>query len=202
MRPASTRAGTRRGSTNHRSESPFFTPTAGRPGSLTYATIARITASAAMMYVEGSVSPDRIACRLWHAARRALRGRGKTGTMEVVENARPLHRFCKDRFGPRLSCTREIGLAIARDDDHARAIARGGDELANEHVTGHVGQSEIAQDDVEMPLGRGFERFAAVCGGHDVRALGAQQDGEDFTDVRGVFHHEDAESQQTYGRQG
>ena len=43
-------------------------------------------------------------------------------------------------------------------------------------------------------MGGGFERLATVRRGDDVRALGAQQYGEDLADIRGVLNDEDSES--------
>lgn len=119
-------------------------------------------------------------------------GSGEPGASEVVEDAGPLDRLCKDHVGARLPRARHERLAVARHHDDACAPFRRRDDLANQHVAGDVGQSEIAQNDVEMALGDELGRFAARSRCDDVRALGPQKDSEDVADVRGVFDHENA----------
>jgi hypothetical protein len=63
--------------------------------------------------------------------------------------------------------------------------------VADDRVTGNVGQAEVGQHDIEgLALGR-FRRLPAGRGGDDVRSFRFQQHGEHAADVLGVFDEQD-----------
>jgi len=132
-----------------------------------------------------------MAYRLGQAVARRSGGGGEIGSLQRFENARPFNRFCKDDLSARLLGAGEVGLAVAGDDQHARASAGLRDELSNQHITWNVGQAKIAEYHVELAVGAEFERIAAIGGRFDLGTFGAKQKGEYFPDVGGVLYDQD-----------
>ena len=142
--------------------------------------------------MEGS---RRIACTLLHIDSGSLSGRGsggsgQIGSLQRFEDARPFHRLCKDDLSARLLRTREVRLAVAGHDQHAGATTRLRDELSNQQVAWNVGQTEVAEHHVKVAADAEIERIAAIRGRFDDGAFGAQQKGEHFPNVGGVFDDE------------
>src|SRR5204863_4613501 len=105
----------------------------------------RTTATTASTRVESkSGRISRHYCTVVLTRRRlASGGGGEIGTLQPVEDARPLDRLCKDDLGAGLPRPREVGLAVPGHDDHAGASSRGGKQLADQHVARNVGQPEV-----------------------------------------------------------
>src|SRR2546430_3269078 len=130
MRPASISAGTRRGRMNLSIEKPFFAPMSGSPGSFTYATAARTSASTTRTIVEGSTS-GRIAAPFERSAathygtgafsprRRAARRAARDDLIDTVRPARLERRG--DQGGP----GRDHGEELGRLEDRRGARHRG-----------------------------------------------------------------------------
>src|SRR5204862_7333035 len=142
-----------RGRTNPSMARPLRAPIAGSDGSFKYASTANTTARPARTRVEGSRRIARDYGISPHRERRGgagqLRGGGEIRPLEIVENARPLDRLCKDDVGTRLTRARDEGLTVARHDHDARPGSRLRAKLADQHVTRDVGQAKIAEHDVE-----------------------------------------------------
>src|SRR5206468_4710148 len=67
---------------------------------------------------------------------------------ERVGEGRPQHRLDEHEVGTRLTRPAHERLVVPRDDDDARSAARAGQDAANHHIAGDIGQAEVGQDDV------------------------------------------------------
>src|SRR5688500_6484573 len=118
---------------------------------------------------------------------------GEAGALQVLENAAPLDGLCKDNVGPRLVGACKVGFPISGHDHHARAAIAGvGEDLPNQDIARNVGQSEIAEDDVEVAPASNLSGFPAGARGSDVGTLRTEQYREHLTDVRRIFNKQDS----------
>src|SRR2546430_2721710 len=76
----------------------------------------------------------------------------------------------------------------------ARSAARAGQNAANHHFAGDIGQAEVRQDDVEIGAGGQVHGLAAATRRNDVHTLATEQERKDFTNVRGVLHEKHPQS--------
>src|SRR5688572_9634322 len=76
-------------------------------------------------------------------------GSGEAGALEVLQNAAPLDRLCKDNVRACLMRACKLRLSISGNDHDTRVpIARVREDLADEDVARNIGQPEVAVDHV------------------------------------------------------
>jgi hypothetical protein len=70
--------------------------------------------------------------------------------------------------------------------------------LSNQHVSGHIWESQIAQNDVEIaPVGQ-IDGLTAASGGDHFGPFYAQKHGKNLPDVGGIFNQKDSPSLQAH----
>lgn len=87
----------------------------------------------------------------------------------------------------------EVERSEAGDEDDGGG-GRAGLDLVGQGGAVHFGHGAIGEDEVDGGGGEALEGFAAVGGGGDLVAVGAEEFAEDLYDGRLVIHDEDAEA--------
>src|SRR5882762_1460625 len=113
---------------------------------------------------------------------------------EGIGEGRPQDRLDEHEVSTRLTRAAHERLVVPRDDDDARPAPRAGQDAANHHFAGDIGQAEVRQDDVEIGAGGQVHGLAAATRRNDVHTLATEQERKDFTNVRGVLHEKHPQS--------
>src|SRR6266498_743318 len=101
-----------------------------------------------------------------------------------------LHRLGEDGVGAGLPGARDVGFAVARDDDDAGGRARGAPDLPDQGVTRDIRQPKIAQDDVKTSIFSELGPLFSAARRDDIGALRTEENREDFADIRDILDEE------------
>src|SRR5207248_8177221 len=109
---------------------------------------------------------------------------------ERVGEGRPQDRLDEHEVSTRQTRAAHEWLVVPRDDDDARSAPRAGQDAANHHIAGDIGQAEVGQDDIEIVTRGQVHGLAPAARCNHVHTFTAEQERKDFTDIRGVLHKE------------
>jgi hypothetical protein len=71
-------------------------------------------------------------------------------------------------------------------------------DLSNQHVTGHIWEPQIAQDDVKITMVSQVDRLPTAAGCRHLGAFYAQKHGENLPNIGGVFNQENPPALKTH----